>query len=118
EQTNFRHSVLEDFQDGVPDLATIDVSFISLDLILPPLSSILKAHGEVVALIKPQFEAEKEEVGVGGIIHDPLVYRKVLEYIIDVVKDLSFALLDLTISTITRTNRNIEFIDYYIKVGP
>lgn len=118
EQTNFRHSVLEDFQDGVPDLATIDVSFISLDLILPPLSSILKAHGEVVALIKPQFEAEKEEVGVGGIIHDPLVYRKVLEYIIDIAKDSSFALQDLTISPITGSKGNTEFLAYFIKEGP
>src|SRR5699024_11636054 len=60
EQTNFRHSVLEDFKEGLPDLATIDVSFISLDLILPPLSSILNVKGEVVALIKPQFKAETE----------------------------------------------------------
>lgn len=118
EQTNFRHSVLEDFKEGPPDLATIDVSFISLDLILPPLSSILKDKGEVVALIKPQFEAEKEEVGEGGIVHDPLVYRKVLEYIIEVAEDLSFVLQDLTISPITGSKGNTEFLAYFIKEGP
>ena len=118
EQANFRHSVLEDFKEGPPDLATIDVSFISLDLILPPLSSILKDKGEVVALIKPQFEAEKEEVGEGGIVHDPLVYRKVLEYIIEVAEDLSFVLQDLTTSPITGSKGNTEFLAYFIKEGP
>ena len=118
EQTNFRHSVLADFKKGPPDLATIDVSFISLDLILPPLSSILKDQGEVVALIKPQFEAEKEEVGAGGIVHDPLVYRKVLEYVIEVAEDLSFALQDLTISPITGSKGNTEFLAYFVKEGP
>src|SRR5699024_4422160 len=76
EQTNFRHSVLADFKEGPPDLASIDVYFISLDLIIPPLSSILKDKSEVVDLSKPLFEAEKEEVGEGGIVHDPLVYQK------------------------------------------
>lgn len=63
ERTNFRYSKPEDFTEGVPDIATIDVSFISLRLILPPLHDILKKGGSVVALIKPQFEAGKEFVG-------------------------------------------------------
>ena len=117
EQTNFRHSVLEDFKEGQPEFATIDVSFISLDLILPPLSSILKTQGELVALIKPQFEAEKEEVGEGGIVNNPLVYRKVLEYILEVAEDLSFALQDLTISPITGSKGNTEFLAYFVKEG-
>ena len=86
EQTNFRYSELEDFKKGRPDFATIDVSFISLELILPPLYSILENKGEVVALIKPQFEAPREDVGAGGIINDSLVYQQVLEKILKFAK--------------------------------
>src|SRR5699024_819572 len=61
EQTNFRNSKLEDFNNGQPEVASIDVSFISLDKILPPLKEILVPDGDVLALVKPQFEAFKEE---------------------------------------------------------
>lgn len=117
EQTNFRHSLLADFKQGQPDLATIDVSFISLELILPPLYDILKDQGEVVALIKPQFEAEKEDVGEGGIVNNSDVYRSVLVNILDYAEDLSFALQGLTLSPITGTKGNIEFLAYFIKNG-
>ena len=75
ENTNFRYSKLEDFTKGQPDLATIDVSFISLQLILPTLHEIIQNNGDVIALIKPQFEAGKEKVGKHGIVRDP--YRAV-----------------------------------------
>lgn len=117
EQTNFRHSTLADFKQGRPELATIDVSFISLELILPPLYDILKDQGEVVALIKPQFEAEKEEVGEGGIVNNSDVYRTVLMNILDFAEKMSFVLQDLTISPITGSKGNTEFLAYFIKNG-
>lgn len=115
EQTNFRYSVAEDFKCGQPELATIDVSFISLDLIFPALYSILKDKGEVIALIKPQFEAKKEEVGTGGIVSDPFVYQSVLKKVIKKAKKESFGLKDLTISPIQGTKGNIEFLAYFVK---
>lgn len=117
EQTNFRHSVPEDFKEGSPDFATIDVSFISLGLIFPALYPILKETGEVVALIKPQFEAEREEVGDGGIINDPSVYESVLHKVVQMAQGESFILKDLTLSPITGTKGNIEFLAHFIKEG-
>lgn len=117
EQTNFRYSKPEDFKQGTPEFATIDVSFISLELILPPLSTILKDKGEVVALIKPQFEAERDEIGEGGIIRDFSVYRKVIEQVIVYANNSSFALDNLTLSPITGTKGNIEFLAHFIKNG-
>lgn len=117
EQTNFRHSLPEDFTEGRPNLATIDVSFISLGLIFPALYPILEKEGEVVALIKPQFEARREEVGEGGIIKDPAVYKSVLEKVIEMAEDESFTLYDLTLSPITGTKGNIEFLSYFVKDG-
>lgn len=115
EQTNFRYSKLEDFTSGQPEFATIDVSFISLELILPPLHAILKDKGEVVALIKPQFEAPKDAVGEGGIIKDPNVYQEVLEEILSFARKQSFAIKNLTISPITGSKGNTEFLVYLVK---
>ncbi len=117
EQTNFRHSVPEDFTKGRPNLATIDVSFISLGLIFPALHPILEEEGEVIALIKPQFEARREEVGEGGIIKDPAVYASVLEKVVRIAQEESFTLRDLTLSPITGTKGNIEFLSYFVKDG-
>lgn len=118
EQTNFRHSVPEDFTAGRPELATIDVSFISLALILPALYPILADQGQVIALIKPQFEAEREEVGEGGIVSSVEVYQNVLNKVIQMAAEESFGLQDLTISPIQGTKGNIEFLAYFIKDQP
>ena len=118
EQTNFRYSTLEDFTQGQPEFATIDVSFISLELILPPLYSILKDKGTVVALIKPQFEAPKDAVGEGGIIKDTKIYQDVLAKILAFAGEQSFAIQGLTISPITGSKGNTEFLAYFIKNGP
>lgn len=117
EQTNFRYSEPEDFKQGEPDIATIDVSFISLELILPPLYAILKEQGEVVALIKPQFEAKREDVGAGGIVKDLSVYEQVLERILDFAEEEFFTLKDLTLSPITGSKGNIEFLAHFQKDG-
>lgn len=112
EQTNFRHSKLEDFIEGRPQFATIDVSFISLKLILPVLRPIIEAEGEVIALIKPQFEAFKEEVGKNGIITDSAVHKRVLGDILSFVYQHEYTLSGLTISPITGGKGNIEFLAY------
>ena len=110
EQTNFRYSTLDDFTHGQPEFASIDVSFISLRLILPPLAKILKMDGEVVALIKPQFEAGKEHVGKHGIVRDHAVHRAVLEEVLQFANEDHFNVLGLDYSPIKGGQGNIEFL--------
>ncbi|KAA9302030.1 MULTISPECIES: TlyA family RNA methyltransferase [Aerococcus] len=110
EQTNFRHAKPEDFDQGQPDLASIDVSFISLALILPPLVPILKESGRVIALIKPQFEAGRDQVGKKGIVRDPKVHLEVLERSFEMAQGLGYDILNLTYSPITGGSGNIEFL--------
>lgn len=116
ERTNFRYSKREDFTQGQPNFATIDVSFISLKLILPPLHEILTADGDVVALIKPQFEAGKEYVGKKGIIKDPKTHLMVLEEITNFATTHGFNVEELTFSPITGGEGNIEFLAHLKKV--
>lgn len=110
ENTNFRYSKLEDFKDGQPEFSCIDVSFISLELILPSLRNILKDGGHVVALIKPQFEAGRENVGKNGIIKDPNVHKDVLKKVFKYITDNGFSLEELTYSPIKGGHGNIEFL--------
>lgn len=110
ERTNFRHSTPDAFHEGLPDVATIDVSFISLRLMLPPLHDILKDEGEVVALIKPQFEAGREDVGKKGIVRDPAVHKRVVEEVLTFAKNVGFDCLALDFSPITGGDGNIEFL--------
>lgn len=113
ERTNFRFSKPEDFTFGLPEIATIDVSFISLRLILPALRMILKKDGNVIALIKPQFEAGKEKVGKKGIVRDPEVHEEVLREIIFYAAGNGFSLQGLDYSPITGGEGNIEFLAYF-----
>ena len=108
ERTNFRYSKPEDFTEGVPDIATIDVSFISLRLILPPLHDILKKGGSVVALIKPQFEAGKEFVKK-GIVRNPETHQMVVEEITRFAMNNGYDVKNLDFSPITGGEGNIEF---------
>ncbi|WNQ09385.1 TlyA family RNA methyltransferase [Paenibacillus aurantius] len=110
ERTNFRHMTKEDLTGPLPDFATIDVSFISLKLILPPLAALLVPGGTVVALIKPQFEAGREKVGKSGVIRDSAVHREVLEKILPFAAEAGFELEGLTYSPITGGEGNIEFL--------
>lgn len=110
ENTNFRYAKLADFTQGRPTFATIDVSFISLHLILPPLRSILADNGEVVALIKPQFEAGRENVGKHGIVKNSAVHQQVLQDIIKFSIDTGFSVKHLSFSPIKGGEGNIEFL--------
>jgi len=110
EQTNFRNSQKDDFKEGQPEIASIDVSFISLDKILPVLKKILVPNGDVVALIKPQFEAAKEEVGNKGVIRDQAIHEKVLEQVLMMAEREGYELMGLEFSPITGGEGNIEFL--------
>ncbi len=93
-----------------PDLATIDVSFISLRLILPPLLRVLVRGSSIIALVKPQFEAGRADVGSGGVVRDPIVHRRVLEDLASWLPSQGLWLGDLTVSPIRGAAGNIEFL--------
>lgn len=112
EQTNFRTSTVNDFKHGRPEVASIDVSFISLKLILPVLKNILSPGGDVLALIKPQFEAPKEKVGEKGIIRNPEVHKEVLQEILTFATKSGYDVLGLDISPITGSGGNVEFLTH------
>lgn len=115
ERTNFRHMDPDAFEGEKPDAASIDVSFISLRLILPVLYRFLKPGGDVVALIKPQFEAGKERVGKNGIVRDPQVHEEVLAEVGRFARELGFSLHGLDFSPITGGEGNIEFLAHMRK---
>lgn len=110
ERTNFRHMTPDRLTAGMPEIAVIDVSFISLKLILPPLKSMLVPGGTVVALIKPQFEAGRGKVGKSGVVRDPGVHLEVIEGVLGFAAELGFSLMGLTYSPITGGEGNIEFL--------
>ncbi|WP_099158460.1 TlyA family RNA methyltransferase [Virgibacillus ndiopensis] len=110
EKTNFRYVTPDMLQNGLPDMATIDVSFISLKLILPVLKQLLKPNSDIVVLVKPQFEAGREEVGKKGIVRDKKIHKKVLDKILSFALDEGYQLYGLTYSPITGGDGNIEFL--------
>ena len=110
ERTNFRYVTPADLVGEMPNFASIDVSFISLTLILPVLKTLLVPNGEVVALIKPQFEAGKDQVGKKGIVRDQKVHRQVIEKIVEFSLQLGYDIEHLTFSPITGGDGNIEFL--------
>ena len=115
EQYNFRYAQLADFTEGQPTFASIDVSFISLKLILPALHAILADQGQVVALIKPQFEAGREKIGKNGIIRDKAVHQKVLEQVTTFALADGFSVKGLDFSPIQGGHGNIEFLAHLEK---
>ncbi|MCI5775744.1 MAG: TlyA family RNA methyltransferase [Aerococcus sp.] len=113
EQTNFRYSKPEDFIEGRPDMAVTDVSFISLSMIFPPLKDIIAAGSPVVALVKPQFEAGRDNVGKKGIVRDKAIHQQVIAQTFQSAITYGFDALDLTYSPITGGTGNIEFLGYF-----
>lgn len=118
ERMNFRFATPDDFTKGQPDVASIDVSFISLKLILPPLKPILKEGGDVLVLIKPQFEAGRERIGKKGIVSDPQVHEDVLEDILSFSEQIGFTVEKVTYSPITGGSGNIEFLAHLRNTAP
>lgn len=116
EKTNFRYMTPEDIPD-VLDFASVDVSFISLDKILTPAYALLKEQGEMVALIKPQFEAGREKVGKKGVVRDPKVHEEVIAKIVRHADEVLFEVLDLSYSPIRGPEGNIEYL-IHLKKNP
>lgn len=116
ERTNIR-TLAPSNLPAQPDLATIDVSFISLALVLPPVLHLLVSPGEVVALVKPQFEVGKGLVGKGGVVRDPAMHRAVLERVTGFASGLGFAILGVTASPLLGPMGNREFLIHLATQG-
>lgn len=116
EKTNFRYATRDLFEHGIPNIATIDVSFISLKHIFIPLEEILKEGDDIISLIKPQFEAGKDDVGKKGIVKDPHIHKKVIENVISYANECHLSIQELSFSPITGGEGNIEFLAHF-KVG-
>ncbi|MGG0890242.1 TlyA family RNA methyltransferase [Cytobacillus horneckiae] len=110
ERTNFRYVTRADLVGELPNIASIDVSFISLELILPVLKTLLVGNSDVIALIKPQFEAGREQVGKKGIVRDSKVHTQVINKILSFSIAQGFEVKDLSFSPITGGDGNIEFL--------
>lgn len=109
ERTNVRYVTLEDLGEPL-DLSVIDVSFISLRIVLPVVKTFLKSSGQVVCLIKPQFEAGKEKVGKKGVVRDAAVHKEVLDNFVALTNEIGFSILGLTFSPVKGPEGNIEFL--------
>ncbi len=111
ERTNIRNVTLEDIGEEL-DFASIDVAFISLKLVLPVAHTLLKEGGEVVALIKPQFEAGREKVGKKGVVRDPEVHKEVIMAVTEFTQEIGFRIEGLDFSPIRGPEGNIEYLMY------
>ena len=116
ERTNIRNVTRADFFDEL-DFATIDVAFISLEKVLPIVFDVLKPSGEVVALIKPQFEAGREHVGKHGVVRDKKIHAAVIERILNFAAEIGFAVKGLSFSPVKGPEGNIEYLAYLSKIG-
>ena len=112
ERTNIRYVTPEDIGEPL-DLSVIDVSFISLRIVLPAIKNLLKeGKGQVLCLIKPQFEAGRENVGKNGVIREPAVHQEVLDNFVALARELGFTILGLTFSPVKGPAGNIEFLGH------
>lgn len=113
ERTNFRYITPEHIKEPI-DFGSVDVSFISLRLIIPPLKALLKPEGKAVLLIKPQFEAGRSKVGKKGVVRDPKVHEEVINDIIETATGTGFSVSGLSWSPITGPEGNIEYLLYLV----
>ena len=116
ERTNARYLTAEQIPEPL-DFFSVDVSFISLSLILPALRPLIREGGQAVCLVKPQFEAGKEKVGKHGVVRDPAVHLEVLERFLDHAAQSDFTVKDITFSPIKGPEGNIEYLGY-LQAGP
>ena len=112
ERTNIRYVTPEDLGEPL-DLSVIDVSFISLKIVLPAIKALLKPEsGQVLCLIKPQFEAGREKVGKKGVVREPATHKEVLDDFVSLADALNFKILGLTFSPVKGPEGNIEFLGH------
>ncbi|MBR4017632.1 MAG: TlyA family RNA methyltransferase [Oscillospiraceae bacterium] len=111
ERTNVRYVTPEDLGEPL-DLSVIDVSFISLKIVLPVIKTFLKPTGQVLCLIKPQFEAGRDKVGKKGVVRDPAIHKEVLDDFVALANELEFTILGLTFSPVKGPEGNIEFLGH------
>ena len=114
EKTNIRYVAPEDIADPI-GFASIDVSFISLTKVLGPVKALLEDNGQIVCLIKPQFEAGREKVGKKGVVREPAVHLEVIDMVIDYALSIGFEALNLEFSPIKGPEGNIEYLLYLQK---
>lgn len=114
ERTNARYLTHEQIPEAI-DFFSVDVSFISLSLILPPARELLAENGACVCLIKPQFEAGREKVGKKGVVRDPAVHVEVIEKIVGLALSIGYDVLGLTYSPVKGPEGNIEYLVYLQK---
>ncbi len=114
EQTNFRYTVPGDIGEEL-DFASVDVSFISLTKILIPARNLLKAGGQMVCLIKPQFEAGRGKVGKNGVVREPEIHREVAARLVDYADSIGFRVLHLDFSPIRGPEGNLEYLLHIMK---
>lgn len=113
ERTNIRYIKPEDINDII-DFASIDVSFISLRIVLPVVKNLVKDNGEIAFLIKPQFEAGREQVGKKGVVRDKKIHKEVITGILRFAINLGLSIKYVSFSPITGPKGNIEFLVYAI----
>lgn len=116
EKTNIRYLEPEQIEDAIA-FASIDVAFISLTKVLVPVRNLLEDKGEVVCLIKPQFEAGREKVGKKGVVRDKSVHLEVIEMVTDYARQIGFLPLKLDYSPIKGPEGNIEYLLHIRKIG-
>ncbi len=116
ERTNARYLTAEQLPEPL-DFFSVDVSFISLNLILPALRPLVKDGAQAVCLVKPQFEAGKEKVGKKGVVRDPAVHREVLERFLEHAASAGFSVKDISFSPIKGPEGNIEYLGW-LSAGP
>lgn len=114
EKTNIRYVTPADIDDRL-DFASVDVSFISLTKVLGPAKELLKDDGQMVCLIKPQFEAGREKVGKKGVVRERSVHLEVIEKILTFAKEIGFSILNLEFSPIKGPEGNIEYLVFLQK---
>ncbi len=114
ERTNFRYVTREQIPEEI-DFASVDVSFISLKLIIPPMRELLKEGGKAVCLIKPQFEAGRDKVGKNGVVRELSTHTEVVKSIYDFVLSNGFSVLNLDFSPIKGPQGNIEYLIFIEK---
>lgn len=117
EKTNIRYVKPEDIGEPI-DFSSIDVSFISLTKVLLPIQNYLKEEGEIVALIKPQFEAGREKVGKKGVVREKSTHVEVIQKVVDYAQEIGFAVLALDFSPIKGPEGNIEYLVHLKKYPP